>query len=647
MNLSRFKLRLCRAAVSMMLASIALCCAALSQDAAQPRPPLDTSQAAQNPAKDLPSQLDQAHACVARILRPLKGDAIQNPPDAKAKGELGQILMQIGTVRSKLKLIEENVAAEDCELFPPQTASQKALAALQGVLRDIAVLSGGASSFRPRDLRAAGSAVSSAIGELKTFAPPPVQSPANPAVTAKPTPPGSGPPQQPAGANVSQQKLQTSISEAGPLFQSFSNHLNLALNCIGSLQTQLTGQDSQIATLNTASQDIQNIQTDLDLGAIVGNEQTCPSGAPQAELQNAIAAMQSASSDFSKLPQSLESQDSSLPNYTLQQSDKANQSIQDAIGALKGLNLPSSRTIGGGDLIEVFALFVSFAALAILMLTFLQSKNRSMRETTQEDEPAREMRELVDMANTALTAANLALKQATAARARLVKEVEQQQAAIAQMNSDYEQERTAPRAQPDPDPYADRNSSASRQWNEVSSNDAVVTFGGNPRPSLAPDSSTDLDPIAEFRFAEPLPDYTPQPPNDAKLLTGNPVEDYNRCLEMSLSEAEDRFYGRYRDVLRLSCTNLHEHRNPNAKLLFKLDAMGNFLATSADRGQIAVLPMIGLDPADNRRLLEGVFTYPAGSGKFRLHRPAVAGVETADTFVIRERDQRGEFERVS
>jgi len=640
-NLSRFKLRLRRAALLVALTSIAPSCPVLlrAADRNSARKPVP---AIASVLQDLASQLERARACVMSIQEPLEGKTDQTTQDAY--NAVTSILNQITLAEGQLQLPQGATSFAHCAPKVNEDPKKKALDSVNNGLSDIGELR--QRHWVPNSdhgpptgdiLAHSTSLLSEIANELTSF-----QIPSAPAVEGGKT----GAQNKQSGP---QPTMLTALLEQAPFptLEQLAQRLNRAESCIEVLQI-VEGESNPVKP-NAAGilNEIDDVKKQLDLAKFNLTPPACNQGSSQAALQSAIDEVSKASIDFPNLPTNLTTQNSGLPSYTSDQYLEAVQSISRATDDLKRYVLPSSRTIGGGDLIEVFALFVSFAALAILMLTFLQSKNRSMRETTQEDEPAREMRELVDMANTALTAANLALKQATAARARLVKEVEQQQAAIAQMNSDYEQERTAPRAQPDPDPYADRNSSASRQWNEVSSNDAVVTFGGNPRPSLAPDSSTDLDPIAEFRFAEPLPDYTPQPPNDAKLLTGNPVEDYNRCLEMSLSEAEDRFYGRYRDVLRLSCTNLHEHRNPNAKLLFKLDAMGNFLATSADRGQIAVLPMIGLDPADNRRLLEGVFTYPAGSGKFRLHRPAVAGVETADTFVIRERDQRGEFERVS
>jgi hypothetical protein len=120
-----------------------------------------------------------------------------------------------------------------------------------------------------------------------------------------------------------------------------------------------------------------------------------------------------------------------------------------------------------------------------------------------------------------------------------------------------------------------------------------------------------------------------------------PIADYNRCLEMGLTSAEDLFYGRYTELRRLTCENLDEHRNPNAKLRFKMDGRGNFMVL-IDQSQMKVLPAIGLDPVESRKLLEGVFQYPEGRGKVRLRSAALVKAETADTFLVRE---RGAFER--
>ncbi|MGA8088699.1 MAG: hypothetical protein WCA10_15570 [Terracidiphilus sp.] len=121
-----------------------------------------------------------------------------------------------------------------------------------------------------------------------------------------------------------------------------------------------------------------------------------------------------------------------------------------------------------------------------------------------------------------------------------------------------------------------------------------------------------------------------------------PVADFNECLGVGINDAEDRFIRKYGEMMRLTCVNLQEHRNPNATLRFKVDGRGNFMVVLY-RGQMLVLPAIGVNPNDSRKLLEGVFQYPSERVPVRLATPAKVASETADTFVIRE---RGAFERV-
>jgi hypothetical protein len=127
----------------------------------------------------------------------------------------------------------------------------------------------------------------------------------------------------------------------------------------------------------------------------------------------------------------------------------------------------------------------------------------------------------------------------------------------------------------------------------------------------------------------------------SSVQADGPVADFNHSREMGMNEAEDLFLRKYGDLVRLSCVNLQEHRNPNAVLRFKVDGRGNFMVV-CQGSQMLVLPAIGLNPADSRKLLEGVFQYPSERVPVRLASVAKVDTETANTYVIRE---RGTFER--
>jgi hypothetical protein len=144
------------------------------------------------------------------------------------------------------------------------------------------------------------------------------------------------------------------------------------------------------------------------------------------------------------------------------------------------------------------------------------------------------------------------------------------------------------------------------------------------------------------RIQEPPVRQTPPQSFTMPPQADGPVVDFNECLGVGINEAEDRFIRKYGEMMRLTCVNLQEHRNPSAILRFKGDGRGNFMVVLF-RGQMLVLPAIGLNPNDSRKLLEGVFQYPSERVPVRLATPAKVESETADTFVIRE---RGVFERV-
>lgn len=166
-----------------------------------------------------------------------------------------------------------------------------------------------------------------------------------------------------------------------------------------------------------------------------------------------------------------------------------------------------------------------------------------------------------------------------------------------------------------------------------------------PRPAVSPYEGrrTEIAPPAwqQSPVQEPVVRHThPQTFPDLQQPDG-PVADFNECLTVGINDAEDHFIRKYGELMRLTCVNLQEHRNPNATLRFKTDGRGNFMVVLF-RGQMMVLPAIGVNPNDSRKLLEGVFQYPSERVPVRLASPAKVASETADTFVIRE---RGAFER--
>ncbi len=298
--------------------------------------------------------------------------------------------------------------------------------------------------------------------------------------------------------------------------------------------------------------------------------------------------------------------------------------------------------------IELIAL--ATIALAILMIALMGRK----RHDADEPRPAfginSETIAILKTSTETLDSAGFALRNAREVRAGMVKQIKDQQEDIVHLKSECDRLTNAQKAgnsqEPSKTPAAQRQGPAQ--------GDFPSAFGKSHNPVVKPD-----DPASSYPFhgsgqayfpqqtvPEPYsPHPSPEPAPDPKALTGDPAGDYNRCLEMSQSEAEARLQNRYKEINRLTCANLEDHRNPNAKLMLRLDGRGNFLAMLTRDHRVAVLPLIGLDPVDSRRLLEGVFKYPPGTGKIRLRNPAYATLETTDTYAIRAFEDRGEFER--
>ena len=125
---------------------------------------------------------------------------------------------------------------------------------------------------------------------------------------------------------------------------------------------------------------------------------------------------------------------------------------------------------------------------------------------------------------------------------------------------------------------------------------------------------------ARESLAAPEPTPEPAPPPATPFI--QPLEDYNACLRMDLSAAETMFYEKYPDLKRVSCENLEEHRDPNAMLVFREEARGNFMLLP-HQSELLLFPSISLEPDTSRKLLEGVFQYPATrGGSIKLVKPA-------------------------
>lgn len=150
-------------------------------------------------------------------------------------------------------------------------------------------------------------------------------------------------------------------------------------------------------------------------------------------------------------------------------------------------------------------------------------------------------------------------------------------------------------------------------------------------------------PARESFAGAPEPTPEPAPPPAAPFI--QPLEDYNACLRMDLSAAETMFYEKYPDLKRVSCENLEEHRDPNAMLVFREEARGNFMLLP-HQSELLLFPSISLEPDTSRKLLEGVFQYPATrGGSIKLVKPARL-VSDQGMLAILYPYQRGVFERV-
>jgi hypothetical protein len=167
-----------------------------------------------------------------------------------------------------------------------------------------------------------------------------------------------------------------------------------------------------------------------------------------------------------------------------------------------------------------------------------------------------------------------------------------------------------------------------------------VHIANLPQRSMQPAQDPEVLVAAAAGFPEPREEaFAPLEPPFSRIF--DPVADYNRCLQMDLSQAEEFFLGRYPELKGISCVNLEQHRDPGAILSFREDPRGNFMLLQHLQ-QLLLFPSIQLVPRESRPLLEGVFQFPAGQERLKLAAAALLKKQ-ADALVI---DKRGVFDRV-
>ncbi len=123
-----------------------------------------------------------------------------------------------------------------------------------------------------------------------------------------------------------------------------------------------------------------------------------------------------------------------------------------------------------------------------------------------------------------------------------------------------------------------------------------------------------------------------QPAYDAS--TRQAIEDYNRSLDMSGAEAANWFFSKYQDTIRISQIDADEQHEPEAVTRFKVDPRGNLVTITSDAAHLLLVPMIGYDLGRYRNSIDGVFQFPEGKGRLRLHDPAVISREGRNTFAM-------------
>ena len=175
--------------------------------------------------------------------------------------------------------------------------------------------------------------------------------------------------------------------------------------------------------------------------------------------------------------------------------------------------------------------------------------------------------------------------------------------------------------------------------------DFPSAFGKSHNPVVKPDNDLASYPFhgsgqayfPQQTVPEPYsPHPSPEPAPDPKALTGDPAGDYNRCLETSQSEAEARLQNRYKEINRLTCANLEDHRNPNAKLMLRLDGKNNFLAMLTRDHRVAVPALDWPGPCRLAQAAGGCIQVSPWHGKdqaseaIRSRSAAAAGQRIAD-----------------
>jgi len=557
--------------------------------------------------RELVLQLKLAKACLMTVEEPLKGKNDQ------ASKDLETILAQIAGAEDKLKIPKnpKTITTADCR--PKQQTAVQAVQTVSGELDKAATSIKTLQSLDkppsnasgdPQELKQAADLVSDARDGFKKLQP----------KLERGTPLLSG----------------TSGGQSPSLqLQLLANDLGHAAACIKVMTTtQVVMNTQENFQINKVLDDLKGVRTQFNLLQSQTADAECQSGSTQTEEAlrgKAKTHLQNASTDFWNFLSVYIAHIPKPPTYTPEQLTRAGESISDAIVTLNQIapSAPKHPSYSSkGRVLQALGILLSIAVLGILVIMLTQSSGRK--------------KNVLQKANAASNAAELVLKQATEAEARITRQFAQQQAIISKMNAEYQQGVREPLASLSSEVSLDRDGNSPEPQTESFQNEDLLMKSGAGRPAIIPEQPVSADRSARLVETQSSPEMA----RDPKTLTGNPVEDYNRCLGMSPSEADDRFFDRYKEARSLTCTNL-EDRSPNAKLVFKFDTRGNFLVILTGE-QMPVLPKIGLDPVDSRRSLEGVFQYPAGNGKVKLFSHASVTTETADTFVICD---RGEFVR--